>query len=209
MKPLSMKAITNLLFNSNSEKAAKAINFFRREGDKLFEEKKYFEALVAYNKSLCHSPAGSRFLSEGFAKRSQVYFQMKQYRRCLDNIQLARDNFEPTLERNLQDLEIKCSELLNLKDAHFDAQSFFKLSYPAHHRVPFIAECLELSENKKFGRFVFSKQDLSPGEVIAIEEPLFKFVDSKIRNFFKHQRCFNCLKSNQLSLLPGPYSGKI
>lgn len=40
--------------------------------------------------------------------------------------------------------------------------------------------------------------DLKAGDIIAIECPLFKGVN----DFGSHLRCFNCLKSNKLSLIP-------
>lgn len=207
MKPLGVYSLNTLKKNfsrSNqmpTQQSTKHAKSYR-------ETKKYAEALVSYNEGLCHAVAGSTDAAELFASRSAVYFETKQYQKCIDNIRLSRASSKFKLENKLLDREVYCEKLLKNDKTFFDIQSFLKLSYPAHHRVPYIANCLELGESKKFGRFIFSNQNLRPGEVIAIEEPFFKFVDLQTRHFYKYQRCFNCLKSNQLSLLPGPHSGK-
>lgn len=214
MKPLgafSLNTLRKILARSNqmpTKQSTKHVESYREKADKLFEGKKYIEALVSYNKSLCHAVAGSADVAELYASRSAVYFEIKQYQKCIENIRLSRESSKFELESRLLDREVYCEKLLNHDKADLNIQSFLKLSYPAHHRVPYIANCLELGDSRKFGRFIFSNQNLRPGEVIAIEEPFFKFVDLQTRHFYKYQRCFNCLKSNQLSLLPGPHSGK-
>lgn len=207
----SFNTLKKLLARSNqmpAQQSTKLVKSYRDEADKLFESKKYREALVFYNKSLSYAVAGSADAAELFASRSAVYLEIKYYQKCIENIRLSRASSNFTLEKKLLDREVYCEKLLKSDKAILDVQSFSKLSYPAHDRVPYIANCLELGDSTKFGRFIFSNQNLKPGEVIAIEEPFFKFVDLQTRHFYKYQRCFNCFKSNQLSLLPGPHSGK-
>lgn len=206
----SISKLKNLIKKPNEkymEKLSNLVNSYREEGKKLFGQRKYFEALVSYNKSLCHAKNISTDMSDIYADRSEVYFKLKQYQNCLENIKLSsgKRNFE--LDAELNDRENSCQQILKNKKAS-DLQSFFKLSSPANHRLPFIAKCLKLGENEKFGRFIFTNENLRPGHVIAIEEPFFNFVDSQTKLFYKYRRCFNCFKSNHLNLLPGPHSGK-
>lgn len=199
----NMNALKLLL--RKSSKAESLSTIFREEGNNLFRQKKYVEALTSYNKSLCHAKPDSLDLVNGFASRSAVYFELKHYRNSIENIRLARtqSNFEGDI--NLDEREARCKEFLKLKNAT-DTEEIFKLSYAAHPQISFLVNGLELCENVKFGRYIKVNRDLRPGDVIAIEEPFLKFTDFKAMNFYKYHRCFNCLKSNQLNLLPGPHS---
>ncbi|KAG5671094.1 hypothetical protein PVAND_001308 [Polypedilum vanderplanki] len=74
---------------------------------------------------------------------------------------------------------------------------------------PFIVDCLELRHDKKYGRFTITNRDLKAGDILAIEEPFFKFlkVDPEDReypetNFYNY--CVNCLLDNYLDLTPCP-----
>lgn len=199
-----MSALKRLLRKSPKTETLSAI--LNEEGNNLFRQKKYFEALKFYNKSLCHAKPNSMDLVNGFASRSAVYFELKNYKNCLENIRLARiqSNFKKDI--NLDERESRCKEYSKIKDI-IDSEDIFKLSYAPHPQISFIVDCLELSENDKFGRFIKTNRDLRPGDIIAVEEPLLRFTDFKAMDFHKYHRCFNCFKSNKLNLLPGPYSG--
>lgn len=45
-------------------------------------------------------------------------------------------------------------------------------------------------------------EDLKPGDVIAIEEPMFKSIEYEAT----HMRCTNCLRCNKMSLIPSDVS---
>lgn len=177
----------------------KTADTFRIEGNSLYHESKIYDALVCYNKSLCFALPKSKQMAVAYANRSAVYMRLQLYDQSLENIQLARDNNYPN-ESTLREFERDC--LLLKMDHHpdpeNDASSFFKLSYPAKEKLPFIANCLELRQDLKYGRHIATNQDLNPGDVIAIEKPFFKVVHKAGR----YKRCTNCLKFNMLNLIP-------
>ena len=174
---------------------------FRNRGNEFFREKKYLEALVAYNESLCCAERESEHVALGFANRSAVYLVLKLYEECLENIKSACDYGYPEdkvcklkeREEKCENYMKKCSQRVNN-----DHLSFFKLSHPANPKIPFIVDCLKLQENEKYGCYLITTKDLKTGDVIAIEEPFYKFVDKDVY----HSRCANCLKSNKLNLIP-------
>lgn len=202
-----MNALKRLLRKSLKTNKTLA-TIFHDEGNDFFRQQKYLDALQSYNKSLCFAKPNSVDLVNGFASRSAVYFEMKQYRNSLENIRLARNQYKFRSDTNLDERETRCREYLKFKNVN-ETEDFFKLSYASHAKIPFLVNCLELSENDKFGRYIKTNRDLRPGDVIAIEEPSLKFVDLKWMHFYKYQRCFNCFKSNKLNLLPGPHSGNL
>lgn len=178
---------------------------FRDEGNKFLAEKKFLEALVCYNKSLCHAELNSEDICKGYSSRSEVYFELRNFRKCFENIQLARSHGHGS-DSVLDERESR-SRLAFLDKPNRDLERVFQLSKSAHERLPFIAKCLGICENKEFGRYIVTNQNLRAGEVIAVEEPLFKCVNLSAMDFYKYQRCFNCLSYNQLSLIPSFHSG--
>lgn len=196
-----------------SIKSSEIAQLSRSLGNKFYSQRNFFDALINYNESLCHSGRTSESLSLAYANRSAVYFEMKFFDQCMKNIELAILSGYP--ENNLSTLEKrakKCREQIKAgcevtKDENpFDR---VKLSGTAHEKLPFVVDCLEMKRNKKFGRFVVTIRDLHVGEVIAIEKPQFKTLKSDARydsceETNKFQRCANCLQDNLLDLIPCP-----
>lgn len=182
------------------EKNEKFAEQYRNEGNQHYMKGEFFKALESYNKSLCF--AKSSQLSLAYSNRSAVYFEMKRYEKCLENIQLARENNYPVDKLPiLQEREQKCLKMLESKPDEFDnTMHFFKLSYPPNKKIPFIADCLELHEDEKFDRHIITNKDLVVGDIIAIEEPFYKFLNRSV----SYKRCSYCLKSSLLSLVPCP-----
>jgi hypothetical protein len=180
------------------EKCLEKAEKFRDDGNAFFRSGEFQKALECYNKSICFAESGSSELSVAYANRSAVYMQVKKYRKCLENIVMSRE--QGNLDGKLKEREEKCKRLMEVhkSDENSDPCDFFKLSHPPNDRIPFIVDCLELREDEKFGRYIVTSRDLQPGDVIAIEEPFYKFIDKESR----YSRCCNCLKSNDLSLIP-------
>ena len=164
---------------------------FLNIGNAKFKKQKYFEALENFNKSLCLAETGSDDVLLAYASRSEVYAEINALQKHSHNEQLVSkrsENIETKTFRN----EIMCEK----RD---DPWSFFQLSYPPNDKVPFVANCLELKQDPNFGRYITTKNYLKPGEIIAIEEPFFRIVETSSAS---HLRCANCLRSNKLNLVP-------
>lgn len=181
----------------------------RGDGNKFYSQRKFHDALLKYNESLCFAEPGSEHLGLAYANRSAVYFEMKFFERCLKNIEMAKMNNYP--EKSFEVLrkrEEKCNEMVkNQSEKLSDPWNFFKLSYPPNKKLPFIANCLEVDCNEQFGRFIVTNRQLNVGDVIAIERPFCSvllaespFVEIPASNIL--QNCTNCLKANYLDLIP-------
>lgn len=184
-----------------SSKCNASSDQFREEGNSLYRNGEFFEALVAYNKSLCCAETGSQQVPLAYACRSAVYFQARNYEKCLENIKLARESgCEVEKLPKLNEREEKCKRLIKSSqvNASVGQRNFFRLSHAANKKIPFIVNCFALRESEKFGRYIVTTSDLRPGDVIAIEEPFYKFIDKE----FRFSRCTNCLRTNKLSLIP-------
>jgi SET and MYND domain-containing protein 4 len=181
----------------------------RVEGNKFYSQRKFFESLCFYNESLCFAPKDCESAGHAFANKSAVYFEMKLFERCLSNIKMAKENKYPeTNWKILEKRQEKCIEMM--KDGCEKPSSpwvFFKLSYPPNKNVPYIADCLQVESSEKYGRFVTANRQLKVGDIVAIEKPFCSvlmeestFGSEPESNIY--QRCTNCLKENELDLIP-------
>lgn len=180
----------------------------RGAGNVFYSKRRFFEALIKYNESLCYAERGSENAGLAYANRSAVYFEMKLFRQCLYNIELAKSNQYPVENFEiLNKREAKCKEPRNDKEIKSNPWDFFKLSYPPKKEISFIANCLEMRNNEKFGRHIVTNRPLKVGDVVSIETPYCnvllsesEFVEVPPSNIY--QRCSNCFKAALLDLLP-------
>lgn len=75
---------------------------------------------------------------------------------------------------------------------------FFALSHDPNAKIPFIVDSIKIDQNPNEGQHIVTTKDLKAGDVIALEEALFKTINFNSR----FSRCANCLKCNLLSLIP-------
>lgn len=184
----------------SNEKAAKCCE----SGSEFFASRKFYEALVLFNQSLCFAEPGSTEIALAYEARSEVFYQMGQYEKCLGNIQAAREHGYPEdrLDKLIERKE-SCRKFMN--EGTYDVlKNFTELSHPPSQKLPFIVDCLQLRKDEKFGRYIIATKDLQPGDVIAFEESHFTFFS--LKSCFT--KCFNCLRSNMLDLIPSSASGK-
>lgn len=188
----------------------KALQFLITAND-LYERRRYCEALLSYNHSLCYAVPKTRFALVGYAKRSLIYFDLKEYDLCLANIELAIENHnlddEPV---NFDDLKSECIELMKTHRPvpDEDPLNFFRLSHPPNVKLPHLSECLELRVNEKFGRHLITTRDLAVGDIVAVTDFSFIFFDKRARL----HHCSQCTTSaTKLNLIPctGCAKGKI
>ncbi|KAL5290186.1 hypothetical protein ACFFRR_009874 [Megaselia abdita] len=173
---------------------------FRKEGNENFslKSRNYFRALQLYNKSICYSLCDSENIAIGYANRSAVLFELKKYQQCLENITMARNaNFPERLMHKLDKRENDCKKLLSSQAPEVEPYEF-PLSFEKHQDVPYISNCLAMDQTEDEGRFVYTKTDLKPGDIVAIEDPYC----TTLLPAMKYIRCAYCTKENCFSLIP-------
>lgn len=165
----------------------------------LLSAGKYTEALENFNQCLRYAESKSQVLSDAYAGRASAFFKSEQLENCLENIQCAIDTSVCDEKcKSLKAFQVTClKEKKNISSEKSDDQ-FIKLSLPAHKKIPFIAECLEVRENDVYGRYIMTTRDLNPGDVVVLEEPFYKVLSAEKR----HLRCAICLRQNRLNLFP-------
>lgn len=174
-------------------------NLLRNNGNDKFIQKLFQQAIVDYNQSLCLAETTCS-MSLAYANRSAVYFEVKRYKLCLENIQLAKEFGYPEEKcEKLNEREKKCIKFVKTEDESENlAEDFFSLSHESHEKIPFVVDGIEMRSDEKYGNYLISNRDIRTGEVIAVEEPFVKILD---RNF-RYERCANCLTQNYFNLIP-------
>jgi hypothetical protein len=171
-------------------------NLLKISGNENYSKKKFHEALVDYNESLCKAESNVQ-KSLLYGNRSAVYFGMKKYSLCLENIKMAKkhDYPEDKLDK-LNEREVKCQNFIESEDD--SNSSFFKISQKSQKNIPFIIDGIEVKNSNKFGLHLITNKYLKTGEIIAIEEPFIKLLNKE----FCYERCANCLTHNFFNLIP-------
>lgn len=129
--------------------------------------------------------------------RSAVYFELKRYKHCLKDIQLAQEN--GYTGETINERKKKCIQLLETEDdSEFDIWSSLRLSHEPNQKIPFLVDGLELRNTAQCGRGIFTKMDLRVGDIIAIEKPALSFLCAE----GQYQYCCKCCKSFFMNLIP-------
>lgn len=194
--------------NSDSDinkKSNARATLLRNVGNKLYQNKKFFEALLKYNESLCYTE-DDETKAISFANRSAVYMELKLYPECLHNIKLARDHKYPADKMSkLDNRESACKRLK--PRARHDPFDTFKLSYKSNEKIPFVIDGLNLETDKKYGRKIITDRELKVGDIISLETPIFTafYLDAnqnegKPENKFNF--CYLCMMDNNMDLIP-------
>lgn len=191
---------------SKSNQIAEAI---RMKGVKAFLNGELYEAIMKFNKSLCLAEPSTKNVGLIFANRAEAYFKLELYEHCLYNLELARNEYCPKEKLDeMKEIEESCLNLLGgPMIVHENPWNFFKLSYPAKEKLPYVINSLEVKCDKKYGRYIITNQPLNVGDIIAIENPFFKILktdpeDDEYPETNFYQYCANCLSDNLLDLIP-------
>lgn len=166
-----------------------------------FKTGEYKLAIGLLNSCLRYAPAGSIQIPLAYENRSAVFLEMGKYALALESIDLARKNGFPAMRMaQLDAREEKVRKMMEElgPDKNGEARSFFKLSHPPNKKIPFIAGCLELHKNEKYGRHIITNKDLKTGDIIAIEDPVIAWPNHQLLDFY----CSFCLKTRSGSLIP-------
>lgn len=181
---------------SGNKKSKDLSTKHRLKGNELYEQKKYFSALCAYNQSLCYAENGSEDLGLAFANRSAVYFEINEFDLCKENIKLANENGYPSSKfEKLAKREKNCFKGIK---TNVRKQNLLQITQRPNMKYPFIADCLKLKDDEEFGRHIVTDKSLNTGEIVAIDRPFCSILIAKCRV----TRCTNCLCQCKMNLFP-------
>ncbi|XP_063708954.1 SET and MYND domain-containing protein 4-like [Culicoides brevitarsis] len=188
---------SEFLGRKDSEKAFKILI----RADRHFRNFEYEKAIEAYNAAICHAFLDTPEMRNGFYGRALVFEKIGLYDEALRSLRKALDIKQSIEEAN----QLNClkDKILWLKEKNYKVPKAQKklepvLSHKALENVPFASELIEIQENAQFGRYLTAKKDLTPGEIILIEDPICQVLDRE----FIYKKCTHCLRSNNFDLIP-------
>lgn len=167
----------------------------RQEGNEMFVNHKWEDALERYNESLCFAEPGSQVISLAYANRSAVFFRLNQFDRCLKDIELAKkagypDHMRPKLEQREMDC-LKCID----DGAQCDTQPM-KLSFEPDVQFPCLANVLQVEKDTNGKCKVVAKEDIDVGQAIMLENSFISYLFDRFAS-----KCNICLRAH-VNLIP-------
>lgn len=158
------------------------------KGNKIFRTNDWVEAMKLYNASLCFAEINSDNVCLAYAKRSECFLRMGMFKKCLIDIELAKQaNYPTRLMPNLEKLHEYCIKLMNSND-EFD-EFVPELSYTNDANFPGMANVLQIKYDTTFGRHIIATNDIPAGKTILVEEAFSLRLIGIQRN-----NCSACLK---------------
>lgn len=174
----------------------------RQVGNRFYLEKNFDEALKKYNESICYAEAGSEHLGTGYANRSAIYYEMREYEFALANIELAKKhNYPEKLMPKLLAREENCKKKLKNGESEGTVPDPpMGINVEVNPKIPFLAKGIKMESLPEFGRSMVAEKDFRAGDVILSEKPLAAAIDSSLR----YADCSYCTIVHFNSLIPCP-----
>lgn len=163
---------------------------FLTNGNKAFDKNDLLQAMKCYNASLCFAQDNSENISLAYANRSKCFLQLKMYKKCLIDIELARQAKYPTvLIPVLNERREECLEQMKGND---EFEEFVpKLSYDDNEKFPGLANVCKIEFDETNGRHIVATNDIPAGQTILVEHA---FTSRLIGT--QHINCSACLKTS-------------
>lgn len=140
----------------------------RNDGNKLFTQKKWIEAVEEYNQSLCYAETGTESMSIAYANRSSCFLHLEKYDFCLRDIELAiKANYPQRLMAKIAQRKADCLKLTASDKKSGPAT--VKLSYGESATILGMANVLKIEQNVEFGRHIVAKCDIPVGKTVLVE----------------------------------------
>lgn len=167
----------------------------RKEGNVLFGNGKWAEAMEKYNESLCFAPTGSENISMAYANRAACFLRLKLYNECLIDIDLARNAGYPI--HLMPKLDQRENDCLMARDASVPQDDYnLKLSFEPDTEIPCMANVLKIERNRSGEVSVVAKGDIDVGQTVVLGKPFCAYLHSRFA-----LKCNICLKDNT-NLMP-------
>lgn len=140
--------------------------------EKKAKENQWMGCMKHCNSTLRWAETDSKDIYAAYALRSQCFFAMGMYGKCLVDIDMAMKGYSSNENGDeiiaLKTIRKNCEEKLGSEGEMEPAE--IKLSFEADPNYPCMANCLEIRENEEFGRHMVAKCDIAVGQTVIVEE---------------------------------------
>ncbi|XP_055306303.1 uncharacterized protein LOC129570640 [Sitodiplosis mosellana] len=168
----------------------------REIGDIEFMLKKWQDARIWYNRSICHAKSGTIQMPIGYAKRAQCFFNLGMYEKCRTDLMLAEKTGMPQqLMPQLEKHKESCRYMIQRTEPMIEVEP--TLSFEADPLFPEMANVLQIDFNEMYGRHITAKEAIGVGQIVLIERG---FVSTTTEYY---EKCCICL-TGDTNLTPCP-----
>ncbi|XP_077285330.1 SET and MYND domain containing, class 4, member 4 [Arctopsyche grandis] len=170
---------------------------YRDIGNGFFRLKRDYKAIHNYNLAVKYAET-PKLVSLAFANRSAALFSLSKYKECLVDIERAlASGYDDDLKPKLVKRKSACEEAAATETPlQFDLEQarrrMFSLPKKSLESVPCASAALEIGHIPSMGRCVVAAEDISPGQVLVVEEPYLTLL---LEPYFL-ERCYSCCKLN-------------
>lgn len=172
---------------------------YRDIGNGFFRLKRDYKAIHNYNLAVNYAET-PKLLSLAFANRSAALFSLDKYKECLVDIERAlASGYDDDLKPKLVKRKSACEEAAARETEtppEFDFEQarrrMFSLPRKGSKSVPCASTALEIAHVPSMGRCVVAAEDISPGQVLVVEDPYLTLL---LEPYFL-ERCYSCCKLN-------------
>lgn len=185
-----------------TEKDGKLSDPIIREAASNTVDGNFSDGMELCTKALCLARLASTDFLLAYRYRSECFLGLKMYKKCLDDIELARNvsQEEPLKHLEMLDLEqfqVKCyAELRKNLVNGISEETESRLTYEADANYPCMANVLELRYNEEFGYHIIAKCDIDVGQKIVIEKSF-----TSVTTVANLVACFTCQRT-QMNFIP-------
>lgn len=136
--------------NGSNYKNDVTSNQHRQKGNSLFAQNRFSDAMERYNKSLCFAETNSETLGLAFSNRSACFLEMKMFKKCLTDIELAKNNKYPKhLKDKLNNRQNECLKLMEIENDQSEVGDI-NLDFGANEKFQCIANVVDIQTNDEF-----------------------------------------------------------
>lgn len=185
-------------YNSTGEfrKNGATAKLFRMKGNAFFKKHEFTAAMELYNKSLCFAEKDSEAIGMAYANRSTCFMKLNMFKKCLADIELAKQNKCPAqLMKKLDERKLECLKLMESKDDQGEI-SEAKLDFDPNEMFPCLANVLDIRSNVEYARHLLAMEDIEVGKTVVAEQCYIGVTKGNL-----YASCNICLKGNQ-NLIP-------
>lgn len=141
----------------------------RKEGNTYFGRHKWSEAMELYNECLCYAKPGSEHISLAYANRSACFFNMKMYKKCLIDIESAKQTGYP--DHLMPKLNRRNDECLRLTREGAEAIGVdFSLSFEPHEKFPVMANMLQFERDDDNSISIVANENIDIGKTVMVDK---------------------------------------
>lgn len=185
--------ITNWLLDFHKSSSGKNNNksdAHLKRGEIQFQEKKWKDALISFNRSLCLASKPSKNVETAYIRRAECLYNLSV---CMNSETCVDDKMGVSTRSAAEVCKPNKARPNEKSKKQRGANKFqLSLSFKSHAALPEMANVLEICENTKFGRHIVAKCNITVGKTILAAQPIARVCVPRAKDTF----CLTCYNTD-------------